>query len=638
MSGASEGYRADIDGLRAIAVLSVIAYHAFPEHVRGGFVGVDVFFVISGFLISTIIIREIGQGTFSIATFYGRRIRRLFPALVLVLAACMAVGWSTLWTLDLHQLGKHVVTASLFLSNIQLWKETGYFDAASDSKPLLHLWSLGVEEQFYLAWPLVAAWLVKARRRLGLWVGVFILVSFALNIALTARSPLAAFFLPVGRFWELMAGAGLATLSSTRLQGMGRGIRDAASMVGALALFSGVLLLQPGFRFPGWWALVPVLGATLIIWAGPEAFFNRCVLACRPLVWIGLISYPLYLWHWPVLTFARLTSLDPLTVAERTVAIAASFVLAALTYRFVERPIRRSTGHRTAPSLGVAMATLGAAGFAVWISGGVASRFPAHTHEIGRYSLMSDEISASWRRHRCMLEGEASYADECIQAAPKSSPSVLLWGDSHAAALYPGLKGLQERFDFRLTQFTSSVCPPAVGYEHPNERYFKRSCVALNEHVRRKFMAEPPDMAILAGYWGVYEGLDVAQTVALLRDAGVRKVVVVGDVPAWTQNPAKVLFRLSMEFPDRHVPLRVSKARFIDVSSPEAGLASSVRAAGAEFVSLRELMCDPESCMSFTRDGMAFADPDHLAPPGAGVVAGMAFARLLESMVRPSTK
>ncbi|MBS0339891.1 MAG: acyltransferase [Proteobacteria bacterium] len=622
-------YRPDVDGLRAVAVLAVLAFHAFPEHVCGGFVGVDIFFVISGFLITSIILREVADGTFSFARFYARRIRRLFPALVLVLASCLALGWLSLWIDELKQLGKHIATASMFVSNVQLWKESGYFDLASESKPLLHLWSLGIEEQFYLAWPLVIILVAKAHSKIGRWILAVIVVSFAANIVLTQTAASAAFFLPASRFWELMSGAGLAALQRAPLRAVGSGARNAASVLGMAMIAGSIFLLDAQMHFPGGWAALPVVGATLAIAAGPQALPNRSFLSLRPVVLVGLISYPLYLWHWPVLTFARLLSIDPLTALERSMALVLSFALAALTYRFVELPIRHARARKVPASLAAAMAALGGAGVVVWAAGGVPSRYPEQFRHIEEFSLMSDAVSDAWRRHRCMLEGEASYASECIEQLPASRPSVVLWGDSHAAALYPGLRDLEERDQFRLTQFTSSVCPPVFGYVHPNNRYFKPHCAALNSFVEHVVQENPPAVVILAGYWRVYERLDLGPTIAKLRAAGVRQVIVAGDVPSWTRSPSRVMFRLAASNPGNEVPRRIPLARFEGPDRSEHEIARETAMAGAEFVSLRDLICNAQSCAVFTDEGTVFADADHLAPPGSRLVAKLGFERFL---------
>lgn len=292
-------YRADIDGLLAIAVLIVVAFHAFPSLLPGGFVGVDIFFVISGYLIGSIILSQLDRGSFSFGDFYARRIKRIFPALLLVLIFCYGVGWFNLIDTEYKELGIQIAAGAAFVANLALWHEAGYFDAVAETKPLLHLWSLGVEEQFYLFWPLVLWGCRKIRINplvaiVGVGVG-----SFVLNMATVGRDPTADFYSPFTRFWELMIGCGLAYWHVVSPRGSVRRA-SACGAVGFALIVAAVVLLRGQDRFPGWEALLPTVGAFLIIAGGTDGWLNRRVLRARPLVWIGLISFPLYLWHWPL--------------------------------------------------------------------------------------------------------------------------------------------------------------------------------------------------------------------------------------------------------------------------------------------------------------------------------------------------
>jgi peptidoglycan/LPS O-acetylase OafA/YrhL len=359
-------YRADIDGLRAVAVAVVVAFHAFPGWVKGGFVGVDVFFVISGFLISGIIFHSLQAGSFSYLAFYRRRIRRIFPALVIVGAASGLAGWYVLLPEEFRQLGKHLLAGAGFVSNFVLWSEAGYFDQAADTKPLMHLWSLGVEEQFYIVWPVAVAFAWKTRSQaMGRVIAGIAAVSFAINLLLVYPHPTAAFYWPLSRLWELMAGCALG-------YAIHRGMRvpgspDARSAAGMLLIIASVLFLDKDRDFPGWWAVLPVLGASLIISAGPDAWLNKRVLAARPMVWVGLVSYPLYLWHWPVLVFAQMGKGAALTPLDRVGAVVLAVVLACLTYRLVELPARRGSLARLPKQWGAALAGLAVLGLVVMV-------------------------------------------------------------------------------------------------------------------------------------------------------------------------------------------------------------------------------------------------------------------------------
>jgi peptidoglycan/LPS O-acetylase OafA/YrhL len=345
-------YRPDIDGLRALAVLSVVVFHLDPARLKGGFVGVDVFFVISGFLISSQLVSELRRGTFSYVEFYIRRIRRIFPALILVMMAVLVAGWLLLLPQEYAQLGKHVIAGSLFVSNIVLWTEAGYFDIASETKPLLHLWSLGVEEQFYIAWPIVLALLWRAGRLQAKWLALGSLTSLAVCWWLSASSPSAAFFMPWARFWQPMTGAVVAMLLIGKCVGADspRPLDHVGSVVGLGLIVGTVLFVNDQSAYPWLRAAVPTLGAAMIIAAGPAAFANRHVLSRRVCVLIGLISYPLYLWHWPLFSFLEIVGPPGPVWAYKLLAVVLSFVLAAATYLFVEKPIRTPPVARPAGS------------------------------------------------------------------------------------------------------------------------------------------------------------------------------------------------------------------------------------------------------------------------------------------------
>ena len=345
--GPRHTYRPDIDGLRAVAVLAVVAYHAFPNALAGGFAGVDVFFVISGFLITGVTARELDAGDFGYLRFYERRARRIFPALIVVLVATLAIGWVMLLPDEYARLGEHVAAGTLFSSNLVLWHEVGYFDASSATKPLLHLWSLGIEEQFYLAWPILLMALWKVRRHRVPLIGGLALASFALSVLTAGSHATAAFYSPLTRAWELMIGALLALGTTADVASPTRTVRELASAVGAALLVVACLALTSRMPYPGWYALLPTLGTASVIVAGPSAWINRRVLANRGVVYVGLISYPLYLWHWPLLVYLRLGvesfALQPSRIHALTLAaVVAALVAAAVTYEVIERPIRRS--------------------------------------------------------------------------------------------------------------------------------------------------------------------------------------------------------------------------------------------------------------------------------------------------------
>lgn len=459
-------YRPDIDGLRAIAVLSVVTFHAFPDWLRGGFIGVDVFFVISGYLISTILFENLEKGSFSFALFYAHRIRRIFPALLLVLLACYLFGWFVLLANEYKQLGKHIAAGAGLASNFVLWGEAGYFDNAAETKPLLHLWCLAVEGQFYLAWPLLLFLAWKRKLNLLSTTVIVAILSFYLNIEGMYKDAAGTFYSPLTRFWELLCGgllawttlykaASFATVGSfASVKSMLDAWQDAAdypaprgadaktlanvlSCLGLLLLTCGLYGINKHLGFPGKWAVVPALGTVLVIAAGPQAWINRRVLSHRLLVWFGLISYPLYLWHWPLLSFARIVDSKAPGSTLRTSLVLVSIVLAWLTYALVEKPLRSGkAGKHSTALLVLLMIALGYLGFYTYSSDGF--RFRQTSNVAMDEQAIHDERAKYW----------AGALNKHFDGA---SVKVLVYGDSQAYDLYKSLRN-DDRLGIRIYQ------------------------------------------------------------------------------------------------------------------------------------------------------------------------------------------
>lgn len=332
-------YRADVDGLRAVAIISVLLFHFFPISFPSGFIGVDIFFVISGFLITSNIINALDNQTFSFIDFYSRRIRRIFPGLLLILAFAIVFGWYFLLVDEYIQLGKHIVAASVFTPNLILWKEAGnYFDTAVELKPLLHLWSLGIEEQFYLFWPVLLVFFHRLKWNLISTLTVFTVISFAVNLLMISKDPVGTFYFPWTRAWELSMG-GILALSLQNRSFLSLRHHNYVSLVGISLLVTGFLLIDKKSSFPGYLALFPCLGCLCFI-VTPQSWFSREILSNRAMVFVGLISFPLYLWHWIILAFSRI--LNPqLSVSKLFLIMILTGVLSVATYKFVELPARR---------------------------------------------------------------------------------------------------------------------------------------------------------------------------------------------------------------------------------------------------------------------------------------------------------
>lgn len=449
-------YRPDIDGLRAIAVISVVLFHAFPSWARGGFIGVDIFFVISGYLISTLIYENLEKGTFEFLEFYARRIKRIFPALLFVLIASYIFGWFVLLADEYKQLGKHLVAGAGFASNFVLWSESGYFDNAASTKPLLHLWSLGIEEQFYIFWPLIL-WFGRRQKTKLLVISILLCVlSFALNLYGMKKDVVATFYSPQTRAWELLSGGVLAWFSlyqkniferfKIKLRTLGlnlnvkrEGYVNFVSFLGCVLLAVGFLKIDESRSFPGVWALVPVCGALLIITAGPKSWISSRVLSNTWLIRIGLISFPLYLWHWPLLSFVRIIGGDFPSRELRLGAVLLSLALAWVTFKCIEQPIRLGKMSRgKVPTLIILMLLVFLVGFHAYRGDGLTFRnvvkinVSANSGSDGGdlnqmnadCGIVNDEIRKLFRMCGQDKRGNVRYA---------------LLGDSKADALYPGL-------------------------------------------------------------------------------------------------------------------------------------------------------------------------------------------------------
>ena len=363
-SAGALAYRPDIDGLRAVAVLAVIAYHARRELMPGGFCGVDVFFVISGFLITGIILGEISAGRFSLVRFYTRRIRRIFPALGVMLALCLLLGHRVLLPEEYRLMGKHVVASVGFVENVLLYRSLGYFAWHADQIPLLHLWSLAVEEQFYAVFPLVVMALVRLRCRLSWAFLAMLAASLAGSRFASLGDPDAGFYLAWYRAWELLVGSLLAVWLRNGSLPRSRWAVESMSACGAFGLLFSLMWLRYWMAYPSWRAGVPVASAALLIAAGKDALFNRLVLSNKVAVGIGLVSYPLYLFHWPIFAFLHIRdgiAVEP-EAAELVAALVATVVLTLLTYAWIERPIRHYQGNVGVVVLCAVMASIGLVG------------------------------------------------------------------------------------------------------------------------------------------------------------------------------------------------------------------------------------------------------------------------------------
>ncbi len=528
-------YRRDIDGLRGLAVLAVVAFHAFPSLAKTGFIGVDVFFVISGFLITTIILGGLERGTFSFIAFYARRVRRIFPALVVVLAAAFIVAWFAFDVGEMKRLGLHLLGGATFSSNFLLWHEGGYFDIAENRKPLLHLWSLAIEEQFYLLFPLGlwAAW--KFRFRMLATVCGFGAASFVLNILIARFNPHADFYLPLTRVWELMLGAMLACIEARppawvlTLRTLDRG---AGAVLGVGLLVAGFVFVDAG-AYPGWWALLPTLGTAFLLFSR-ASWINQHLLSSRPLVAAGLISYPLYLWHWPILSFARILNGGSPPASIRGLLIVVAFILAWLTMRYVERPLRfGANGAKAVKLLLGGLAAIGGVGLAAIVTDGYPFRHTARNVE--RYVR---SIAVATGKTVCQEDGTQGVS--CRIGESDAEATVLVIGDSHAGSLLPAFERLSHEENIGVRYGAISVaCPPFSRAEDP--------CVEENRRVLYDARSRDIKDVFFVFRWSNYERGRMLEafldpSVRAYRQAGARVHLVV-DNPLQSMDPRDALRR-----------------------------------------------------------------------------------------------
>jgi peptidoglycan/LPS O-acetylase OafA/YrhL len=491
-------YRPDIDGLRALAILPVLLFHYRVPGFSGGFVGVDVFFVISGYLIAGLIYGEMRDGRFSILTFYERRVRRIFPALFALLIATSVAAWLILFPSDLARYARSLVYTAAFASNVGFWRELGYFDVGAEQKPLLHLWSIAVEEQFYLLFPAILL-LVSGRswaRALAV-VSAILVASFVFSLYAVKHGPAFAFYMLPSRAWELMLGAVFAI---GRFRAPPRAAREALAALGVALIAASVALYTKATPFPGVAALLPCMGTALVIYAGQSPNTVNAALGTRPLVFIGLISYSLYLWHWPLFVFARdLWGHDP-DAGETAGLIAAAFALAALSWRYVERPFRARTFRPARWKLlgGAlrAMALTAACGAAVLLDRGVPQRFSPQVRRIlagvqdfdPRAVACFGMTGADVRAGRLCRIGDLS----------AKTPSFVLWGDSHAGAILPAVDAVARR-EHRAGIFAATdSCPPLLGVTRPDAW----KCKGFNDAVIALALRPAIKDVILDARWG----------------------------------------------------------------------------------------------------------------------------------------
>lgn len=629
------GYRPDIDGLRAFAVFAVVIYHAFPSVLPGGFVGVDVFFVISGFLISGIMFKSLQSGDFSFSDFYARRIKRIFPALTIVLLASFGFAWFVLFDDELKQLGNHVLRATLFLSNFILWHESGYFDNAAETKPLLHLWSLGIEEQFYILWPLVV-WGLWRVKKLG-WqvILAFLAASFFWNVYQSQNDLTHDFYSPLTRFWELLCG----TLLAYRMVAMpmSRALVDPAwfkaaavrTLMGAAALLAAVFWVDADKNFPGFWALLPVLGAVLLISGDGKTWVNKKLFANRVVVWVGAISYPLYLWHWPIFSYARIIEGGTPSVELRLIAVLASIAMAWLTFEYLEKPIR--FGWRFRYKTGVLILGIFCVGMLGYFANGT-NGFPdrkimTEQKVFNAGDIGHDEFHDYYRDHFFTCADPVIQKDvgdwkgtaRCFQSHQTGPVTLALLGDSHAEHLFTGVA--EQLHHVNVAYYAKNALP--LLSENKFQVILDR--VLQDQNIRQVVISalwinrlnEIPKNTTLAS--------ELSRTIKALQASG-KKVYLADDNLKFIFDPQRCKFQRpfthSTKCDEPKVNLDNQRAQYIDA------LQEAVRLnPGVEWIEISSMMCTDATCSMASKGRLLYRDNNHLNIPGSQFVGAQIVAK-----------
>lgn len=646
-SNAHLKYRPDIDGLRTIAVSAVVLYHAFPTFLTGGYVGVDLFFVISGYLISSLILKELhgfpsGNEQYSFVRFYARRTRRIFPALAVVLLATLITGWFVLLADEYKELGQETIAGAAFIENLFLWREAGYFDSAADLKPLLHLWSLGVEEQFYLGWPVLLFVAHRLRWKISLTIVAVAIASFILNIVSVHQDPTAAFYSPLTRIWQFMGGATMALLQLRRSMGVTRwdhwlawtnSNANLSSFLGLALIIAACVFFDKSISFPGWWALLPTLGAYLLISAGPHAWLNQRLLSSKLFVSLGLISYPIYLWHWPILFYVRTLFGENAPAATKLAAIALTLLFSYLTYFLIEKRVRFRKHKAITPALISSLVLISAVAFNIFDRDGL--QFRLKGSELQRVKF---NATLSYQ-DRCRKDFPFAASSFCLRGSEETEPSIALIGDSHAQSLYQGLVALYAGRGENLVNFGAGGGIPLYGVERvagegisnygaifePAFDYVLKSPYIKTVILMNKAISPDRTVEPLNYRYAKDENDPIAIYGAALSDTAKRvlaahkELVIVIDNPLMDFDPATCVPRPSSVTAVRQ-PCAIPRAKYEAEAGPYRKKVEEVarRYPSVKIWDMAKLLCDEQFCWAMKDGKMLYnRDGTHLSVLGS---------------------
>lgn len=592
-------YRSDIDGLRTLAVMPVVLFHAEVTGFSGGFTGVDIFFVISGYLITSILISESDQGRYSILRFYQRRALRILPAFIFVVLVVLAAAFLWMMPIQFEDTAKSAISAALFASNIFFWQGTSYFGGASETKPLLHTWSLSVEEQFYVFFPIVLlatkAWL---NSRFALVIAVLSLISFLASVVGVYKAPSATFYLLPTRAWELGIGAlmaaGALKESKTGL------INEIMSAAGIALIVVGLFWLTPDSAFPGPNALLPCLGAMLLIVFGRDTSTGR-ILSSGLIRYIGKLSYSLYLWHWPVIVFYRLIMFTGNPFLDSSVMVVVSFTLAIFSYHIIERPFRQGASQTWGPpsvllTSGGALGIVTAVGVLFATTEPLIRRFPDEVRTIANFVEYADteEGKAQFGEGRCFVSGQNDFPFDraACQAFAEGKRNVLLIGDSHAAQYSQALREAYP--DVHFIQVTVSGCRPLLA-----EKGRKKCWTIMNDAFKDLVNGgRKVDGVVLAARWQLDELDDLRRTLRFVKSQ-IGNVVVLGPTAEYESDFPIYLATEILTSSSGLAETRLIKGKAeLDRTIEEAS-----KSEGVQYVSIYRLFCDNDSCQERSPNG-----------------------------------
>ncbi len=620
-------YRPDIDGLRAIAVLSVVLFHLFPNRLPGGFIGVDVFFVISGYLITQIIYSDLLKNQFSFQQFYIRRIKRIFPSLIVTLIITTILGYHFLNPDLFSKLGKHITSSSFFYSNFTLLNEINYFDQNSKYKPLLHIWSLAIEEQFYLFWPILLFASYKLfRKKIILVLSVLAGISLYYCIQTSNSNVSLAYYMPQSRMWELAIGGIVSFKNNSN-----RVTNPVFSLMGLVLIIFSFFIINEKSIFPGSIALLPVVGTYLVLISNGNHVFNTKLLGNKILVWIGLISYPIYLLHWPLISFAHInSSMNGIAINNKLklMILMCTIIGAWIIKSLIEDPIRKSKQNKKVTILLLStMLIVGMFGLFITRSNGFSFIYPA---EIKKYIQPIDfQFDQNARFGICHYETRG-YApirpfenEICLE---KKRPLLVLWGDSYAAALYPGLRSIQNKFTFGIAQFTQCGTPPFLNVNWNNGCRTFQEANRWNQNVLEYISKAQPEYVLLhsVNFINIKLLYNELKLIApkIKSISKNTKIVVIGYIPMWgneSESLSNQYFRYYKKF--LKIPEPYTKVGLVDsVQKEPTEWIDSVSKLGVKYISAYDALCNENGCLSRvddTPDGLIVIDQGHLSKKGS---------------------